>query len=292
MPILYEFFLSHVRFHDYLTEISLCNNSDCVVCRKFGSGLRTPDTEIGRYTLLRPMDRPVPDPMNVGHFVTPTETAGFIARNRMSFEQLKAVLPKLDKDEFESDQKKADMEADTQAGGSDLFKGSKVRDIVKCNDCDFPRIIVSMNALKNRKPKLSRKQQKQLLAQLEAFKDNYVCGDACPVDGFETKRDLRCGDFVEIQYFTYARGSNDWPVDICCYCCNTEDLLTVDEMKVAYDTGGRQPLRLCTYCSSLNIEPPKTNASTSFIDKRAQQKTAKKQKRSNAVARGLKRAKK
>ena len=102
----------------------------------------------------------------------------------MSFEQLKAVLPKLDKDEFESDQKKADMEADTQAGGSDLFKGSRVRDIVKCNDCDFPRIIVSMNALKNRKPKLSRKQQKQLLAQLEAFKDNYVCGDACSVDGF------------------------------------------------------------------------------------------------------------
>ena len=52
------------------------------------------------------------DPMNVGHFVTPTEIASFIARNRMSFEQLKAVLPQLDKDEFVSDQKKADMEVD------------------------------------------------------------------------------------------------------------------------------------------------------------------------------------
>ena len=106
---------------------------------------------------------------------------------------------------------------------------------------------------------LAKRDDASLLAQLEAFKDNYVCGDACPVDGFETKRDLRCGDFVEVQYFTYARGMNDWPVDICCYCCNSEDLLTVDEMKEAYDTGGKQPLRLCKYCKSLNIEPPTTN---------------------------------
>ena len=229
--------------------------------------------------------------MNEGHFVTPGETAGFIARNRLSFDQLKEVLPKLDKNKFESDQKKADMKADTEAGGSDLFKGSRVRDIVKCNECDFPRIIVSMNALKNRKPKLSRQEQRQLLAQLDVFKDNYVCGDACPVDGFETKRDLRCGDFVEVQYFTYARGTNDWPVDICCYCCNTEDLLTVDKMKEAYDTGGKQPLRLCKYCKSLNIQPPTTNASTNHVDKAAQQKRAKKQKRTSAVAMGLKRAK-
>jgi len=105
------------------------------------------------------------------------------------------------------------------------------------------------------------------------------------------QKDLRCGDFVEVQYFTYARGANDWPVDICCYCCNTEDLLTVDEMKEAYDTGGKQPLRLCKYCKSLNIEPPTTNASTNHVDKAAQQKRAKKQKRNSAVAMGLKRTK-
>ena len=61
------------------------------------------------------MDRPVPGPMNEGHFVTPSETAGFIARNRLSFDQLKAVWPKLGKDKFESDQKRAGMKADFQA---------------------------------------------------------------------------------------------------------------------------------------------------------------------------------
>ena len=87
---------------------------------------------------------------------------------------------------------------------------------------------------------------------------------------------MRCGDFVEVQYFTYARGMNDWPVDTCCYCCNTEELLTVDEMKNAYDTCSKQPLRLCT---------------ANYIDKAAQQKRAKEQKRTSAVAMGLKRAK-
>ena len=84
---------------------------------------------------------------------------------------------------------------------------------------------------------------------------------------------------------------NDWPVDICFYCCNTEDLLTVDVMKDEYDTGGKQPLRLCKCCKSLKIEPPTTNAPTNCIYKAAQQKTAKKQKRTRAVAMGLKKAK-
>ena len=61
MPILYEWYQTHVLFHDYLTEIVACDKAGCNVCRAFGVGLRTPVTYGGRlrYVLLRPMDRPV-----------------------------------------------------------------------------------------------------------------------------------------------------------------------------------------------------------------------------------------
>ena len=209
----------------------------------------------------------------------------------MNFEKLKAELPKKDKGVFLSDATKADQKADADAGGSDLFKGSKVRDIARCTMCSFPRIIVSKSALNKRTPKLSQKEKKQLLNQLEDFKGEYVCGDPCPVDGFETKRDIRCGDFVETQYFTFAKGNNNWSVDICCYCCNDEDLLSVDKMKEKFNTGGKQPLRLCNYCASLKIQPPTTNAAPKHNEKSDQDKTSKKRQREVAVSVGAKRKK-
>ena len=145
------------------------------------------------------MNCPVKDPMNENHFVPASKTAAFIAEKKMNFEKLKAELPKKDKGAFVSDATKADRKADADAGGSDLFKGAKVRDIATCTMCSFPRIIVSKNALNKRTPKLSRKEKKELLNQLEDFKGEYICRDPCPVDGFETKRDLRCGDFEETQ---------------------------------------------------------------------------------------------
>merc|ERR1711862_788668 len=118
---------THVRYHDYFTEISLCDRDDCGVCRKFGSGLRTPDSPIGRYTLLRPMDRPVKDPMNQGHFVPASLTASFISEKNLSFEKLKAVLPDTGKQTLLTEAQLADRKADKDAGGSDLFKGQNVR---------------------------------------------------------------------------------------------------------------------------------------------------------------------
>ena len=61
MPILYKWFQTHVLFHDYLTEIVICDKANCNICRAFGVGLRTSMTNDGRLrdVLLRPMDRPV-----------------------------------------------------------------------------------------------------------------------------------------------------------------------------------------------------------------------------------------
>lgn len=138
---------------------------------------------------------------------------------------------------------------------------------------------------------LSKIQQKQRLDELDKFKDTYVCGDSCPVEGFETRRTLRCGDFVETQYFTYAKGTNDHSVDICCYCCSPDDPLTVDEMKKVFDCGGQQPLRLCASCAELKIKPPMTNAATSFVEKKKQRKATKKRRAKMFQAIGGKKAK-
>ena len=68
-----------------------------------------------------------------------------------------------------------------------MFKGDKVRDIAVCQDCSFPRIITAMSQLNSRGLGLSKTDQKKRLNELETFKDSYVCGDPCPVEGFETR---------------------------------------------------------------------------------------------------------
>ena len=291
MPILYDWFMNHVRHHEYLTEISVCNESECTVCRKIDTGLRSPDNELARHVLLRPIDRPVNDPMNKGHFVPASKTAAFIADKGLTFKQLKKELPELDGNPAQSQEDKNDKKSDAEAGGSNLFKGQKVRRVTQCNGCQFPRCVYSMYAINSSKMGLSRTQQKKLLDELDKFTDSYVCGDGCPVEGFETKRTLRCGDFVETQFFTYAKGANDWNVDICCYCCSPDDLLTVDQMKTVFDCGGQQPLRLCKSCAELRIKPPMINAKTSFVEKKRQGNATKKRQANFLQGMGAKKSK-
>ena len=163
----------------------MCNKSDCTVCLMVHIGLCTPDDNIARYTLLRPMYQPVMDPINTGHFVTESKTAAFIANNQLNFSDLKKELPTIDKNKFQSAEDKMDIEADSNTGGSELFKGTKVWDVVECNTCNFHRCIYSNYVLNSSKLELSGAQQKKLVEKLEAYKYSYVCGDACPVDHFE-----------------------------------------------------------------------------------------------------------
>ena len=105
-----------------------------------------------------------------------------------------------------------------------------------------------------------------------------MCGDAYPVKGYDTKRPMRCGYFVEPQYYSFGgtkkddeegRGSCFVNPDISCICCNMEDLVSSDDIKNNFNVGGRVPLPLCNFCFSLNIEPPSTNAATIFLKKDA-----------------------
>ena len=280
MPVLYGWYQTHVRHGKYLSEFSKCDKSSCTICRLSSEGLRTPNTEDGmlRYTLLRPMDRPVNNPSDPGHFLPPNKTAEYIAEKKLTFQQLMKELPNKDSHPFQCAQAKADKSSDDTAGGSKLFKGDKVRDIAICKNCNFGRAIYSMWKINSTQQGLSKREQQKRLKDLETFKESYLCGNACTVEGFETKRTLRCGEMIESQYFTFAKKStNEWSVDICCMCGNDEALLSIDNMKDKFpQIGGRTPLRMCDFCANLGIMPPTTNAATSFTEKKVQQKTSKK----------------
>ena len=150
----------------------------------------------------------------------------------MTFDDLMKQLPAKDSNPFQRAEAKADKNNDDEAGGSKLFKGDKVCDIVICNKCNFSRAIYSMLKINSKQQHLSKRQQKERLEDLESFKESYECGDECTVEGFKTKRTLRCGSMMESQYFTFAKKStNEWSADICCMCASNEALLSVDEMK-------------------------------------------------------------
>ena len=184
----------------------------------------------------------------------------------MTFDNLMKELPAKDSNPFQCAEAKADKENDDKAGGVTLYKGDKVRDIAICNKCNFRRTIYSMWKLNSKQQQLSKCQQKKRLEDLETFKESYVYGDECTVEGYETKRMLRCGGMMESQYFTFAKKStNEWSVDICCMCLSDEALLSVDKMKEKIlQVGGRTPLLMCNFCAELGIMPPTTNPATSF----------------------------
>ena len=95
-PLLYEFVLTHCFFHDYLTEITICEDKKCKFClEKFSRGVCTPDKNDGilRATVLAPMLRPEKDPSDQNHYIKPELTRKFISDHHLSFEDIENELP-------------------------------------------------------------------------------------------------------------------------------------------------------------------------------------------------------
>ena len=71
-------------------------------------------------------------------------------------------------------------------------------------------------------------------------------------------------------------GDKKFEVDISCYCCCPEKILTIDNVKEEFDCAGWPPLQLRQACAGLGTTPLMTKVSTSFLEKSKQQKLAKK----------------
>lgn len=151
-----------------------------------------------------------------------------------------------------------------------------------------PRCVYAYNALS--RMKLSASEREERLEQIELWRDNgFVCGDACPVEAFETKQSIRCGDYVESQYYTFAKNTKKKEdegegesededegktlnVKICCFCCNDDELVSTERIMEKHTYNGHVPLPLCEFCFGLNIKPPAVKAATNFFEKRGRRK--------------------
>ena len=253
-----------------------------------GCTIRTPDTGDGllRDMVLRDMDRPVTDTSRKGHFVPAHQTRAVIKRGKMDFERLKAELPQVDSHPLDTADKKMRDIADVAAGGTKLFKGERVREVVVCSGCSKVRCIYSLYALQSKHNKLSKNAQKEKLAQLEAFKNGaYVCGDKCPVEPFVTKQSMRCGQFMESMYYGFARKKGNLSI-ICCHCSNDEDIVPKVEVMEKLNTNKKTPLPICRDCFDRNISPPIVNSVTNFVQKAALDQSRKKRQLDSTMEKG------
>jgi len=272
--MLYKFIQSHCRIHDYLTEITICENPDCEVCRvKIGRDVRTPTTSDGafRARVLGPMTRPVQNRKEPNHFYKPKEARKYMLDNNMSLDDLKKECPPLRSNPGTRDEWEKDKEKDKEHA----FRGNIVRDRVMCDNCGFVRCIYSDKAVSEERPK----------ELLQAWKEGgYTCGMVPTVKPYFMQRKLRCKDPVEQQYY------GKWE-DICALCCSDggdDPLWTSAEVKSEKNMQGHDPLPLCGVCVQLKIEPPvKKGRTTNFVEKRRQSMAAKGKKRSEYEGKGM-----
>ena len=264
MPDAYKFFKTHARFSPHCYEITVCKNTDCVMCReRLGRSVRTPETKDGalRARVLSNITRPVVDTKGGGeHFMKPADARKYSFDNNLSLEELKKQMPEAKGRPGVSKEMEEDKKKDTVHG--QVWRGKNVRDIIQCSQCGFLRCIFSKYAKGSKHNDASVEQQERRWNLLQDWKETtgYVCGMVPTVRPYLMKSQLRCWDSIETQYYSGGR------TDICALCGNDEHVLTSEEVKYEKDVKGKQPLPLCQECVKMEIEPPiKQGRTTNFV---------------------------
>ena len=119
-------------------------------------------------------------------------------------------------------------------------------------------------------------------------------GDAINEFGhFFVKRQLRCGDYIESQYYnpkTGAKGDRIVTEDICSICYESEDIVSAEEIRNKREIGGKNPLLVCRYCFDMKVEIPCSDGRTNIKEKKDQEQRTKKKKLDESVQSGRKKA--
>jgi len=81
-----------------------------------------------------------------------------------------------------------------------MFKGSKARGIVSCDNCAAPRVIYSMYTQGSSAGKGPKKKHMDMLDQFVEAR-GFICGAAIPVKLLFNQRKLRCYEPVESMWY-------------------------------------------------------------------------------------------
>lgn len=143
------------------------------------------------------------------------------------------------------------------------FHKTRVRAIVPCDKCSAPRCIYSNKAIGVKGgPSTANKEE------LDRWfdREGYICGKDVPSNGFYVMRKVRCGDFVESQYYNppdnAANRGRLITDDVCAMCFSDDDIVSRDEIIAKRDIGGHNPLLICRHCFDLGLKVPTSGGST------------------------------
>ena len=92
------------------------------------------------------------------------------------------------------------------------------------------------------------------------LKNGYICGNPINKEGgLFVKRQMRCGVFIESQYYNPSAGVKCGHIvtkDICAICYETERNVEADEIRKERDVGGKNPSLVFRHCFDKNFETP------------------------------------
>ena len=280
MPVIFEFFNDekHCRRSEYMFQLRLCGEEGCILCARIGRDVRTPTTANNalRQYALSFVNLPVPNPKDNEHYLSPEDTAKRIINKKLSHDDVQKMLPLLKNGDGESKRLTEDKAIDQKYKG--MFKGSKARGIVSCDNCAAPRVIYSMYEQESSAGKGPKKKHMDMLDRF--IEDGgYICGVAIPVKLLFNQRKLRCYEPVESMYYCAGtdadqrRGNRVVTKDVCCLCYVGADIAPPDEVKRRQKSAVQNPLPVCRSCLDLNVQVP--GGGTNFVKKREQAKAKK-----------------
>ena len=178
-----------------------------------------------------------------------------------------------------------------------IFVTSKLREWVECDSCGARRCIFSMYGLDNIKGPSDQDKK-----ELDLWKENkgYVCGNKPGNNRFNIKKQLRCGDNIETQYYdsvyitgktTPTKGRKITTDPICCWCYDDFDMVVKGtKVKIKQDLKGKNQLPLCKNCYEDAVEKqikmPTTGGNINQKDKGDQKRSGKRRLHSLAVKNG------
>ena len=171
------------------------------------------------------------------------------------------------------------------------FRTTKVRLSVNCDSCGGPRCIYSTHSIGS----TNGPSQLQLTNLERSLENGYVCGHKIDTDRFYAMHHLRCGDYVESQYYmpdTGTKGGRIVTANCCSICFSHDSILSVCEIRNNRNLGGNIHLVVCRHCFDSNFEIPTSGGRANMKHKKQQEKSNKRKSMDIAVQNGRRKERK
>lgn len=169
MPLIEAFFGCpvHCRMTEFTVEYRVCDIANCVLCKRIGRSVRTPDIEVNGFNLrkevLRFLTLPIPNKDNPDQFLSSSNARKYAETNKLSADDLCKIIPT--KKHTTSSKEKEALKRYKDEDKKYKFDATKVRTTATCNSCGGTRCIFSKKAVGGSGEGIPSAEDLQLLEQ-------------------------------------------------------------------------------------------------------------------------------